>query len=114
MLDMPQMIQTWKEVRFPYASENLDEMLIHNCRGVMVVDGRNGRNKQRGRHRLGQEQLSVRDYRVYEHRVGNECIGRGVTNHCQLVQVYIITSTYQRTYPSADPQVLNRAAFTCD
>jgi hypothetical protein len=118
MLDMPQMIQTWKEVRFSYLSEDVDEMLIPDCRGVMVVDGRNGRNKLRGRYRLGQEQLFVRDCRVYEHRVGNECIGRGVLqtiagwcSWCKCISSLLHTKGHIQTQIR---KVLSRVVFACD
>jgi hypothetical protein len=47
MLEMPKMIQTWKEVCFFPPSRVVVLMLISNYREVMVVDGRSGRNKQR-------------------------------------------------------------------
>lgn len=45
MLEMPQMIQTWKEVCFPMATHVQDRLLILDCREVMVVDGRSGQNR---------------------------------------------------------------------
>jgi len=44
MLDMPQMIQTWKEVSHPKLI-NIDTWLIITCSEDMVVDGRSGPNK---------------------------------------------------------------------
>jgi hypothetical protein len=43
MLDMPQMIQTWKEVS--YLVNGSMDAANNEYRGVMVVDGRSGRNK---------------------------------------------------------------------
>lgn len=45
MLDMPQMIQTWKEVSHPKGL-NTGTLLIVTCSEDMVVDGRSGLNKR--------------------------------------------------------------------
>jgi hypothetical protein len=44
MLDMPQMIQTWKEVSHPKFL-NIGTWLMITCSEDMVADGRSGPNK---------------------------------------------------------------------
>lgn len=45
MLEMPQMIQTWKEVAHQSFSSNLSELTQTLRSVVMDVDGRNGPNE---------------------------------------------------------------------
>lgn len=96
MLNMPQMIQTWKEVSFPYVSEDMNEMLIHDYRGVMVVDGRNGRNKPRGRHCLGQEELAVRIADCTNIMLGTNAFREALQTIASRLQEHNLTFTHQK------------------
>lgn len=97
MLEMPQLIQTWKEVSYTIFYTNIDDVGLTISREDMVADGRSGRNRLRVYQTEGVEIVQY----VYRALLGAHSKEDGVHNICQLSFNAWMCSTYLY-------QILNR------
>lgn len=80
MLEMPQMIQTWKEVSHIVFDLNYKNFGLTTCSEGMAVDGRNGPNKRGVYQAEGMESVQY----VCRALLGAHCKEDGVHIICQL------------------------------
>lgn len=80
MLEMPQLIQTWKEVSYIIYETNLGDVGLTISREDMDVDGRSGRNRRRVYQAEGVEIVQY----VCRALLGAHSKEDGVHNICQV------------------------------